>query len=109
MQLQVVYNRAEVINRTVDTVRHNLFEGALLVATVAFLLLGNWRAALIVTLSIPLAVFCALIGMIGLGIAGNLMSLGAIDFGIIIDGPVVIVETVLSRIGERQRESGRTL
>ena len=109
MQLQVVYNRAEVINRTVDTVRHNLFEGALLVATVVFLLLGNWRAALIVTLSIPLAFLCALIGMDRLGISGNLMSLGAIDFGMIIDGSVVIVENVLRRISARQQELGRTL
>lgn len=109
MQLQVVYNRAEVINRTVDTVRHNLFEGALLVAAVVFLLLGNWRAALIVTLSIPLAFLCALIGMDRLGISGNLMSLGAIDFGMIIDGSVVIVENVLRRISERQQELGRTL
>jgi heavy metal efflux system protein len=109
MQLQIVYNRAEVINRTVDTVRHNLFEGALLVAAIVFLLLGNWRAALIVTLSIPLAFLCALIGMDRLGISGNLMSLGAIDFGMIIDGSVVIVENVLRRIGERQQELGRTL
>jgi cobalt-zinc-cadmium resistance protein CzcA len=100
LQLQVVYNRAEVIHRTVDTVRHNLLEGALL---------GNWRAALIVTLSIPLAFLCALIGMDRLGISGNLMSLGAIDFGMIIDGSVVIVENVLRRIGERQQELGRTL
>jgi heavy metal efflux system protein len=109
IQLQVVYNRAEVINRTVDTVRHNLFEGALLVAAVVFLLLGNWRAALIVTLSIPLAFLCALIGMDRLGISGNLMSLGAIDFGMIIDGSVVIVENVLRRISARQQELGRTL
>jgi cobalt-zinc-cadmium resistance protein CzcA len=109
MELQVVYNRAEVINRTVDTVRHNLLEGALLVAAVVFLLLGNWRAALIVTLSIPLAFLWALIGMDRLGISGNLMSLGAIDFGMIIDGSVVIVENVLRRISKRQQELGRTL
>jgi cobalt-zinc-cadmium resistance protein CzcA len=109
MELQVVYNRAEVINRTVDTVRHNLLEGALLVAAVVFLLLGNWRAALIVTLSIPLAFLWALIGMDRLGISGNLMSLGAIDFGMIIDGSVVIVENVLRRISKRQHELGRTL
>jgi heavy metal efflux system protein len=107
MQLDVVYNRADVINRTVNTVRHNLFEGAVLVAAILFLVLGNWRAALIVTLAIPLAFLCALIGMDRLGVSGNLMSLGAIDFGLIIDGSVVIVENVLRQMSQRQHELGR--
>ena len=77
----------------------NLFEGAMLVVAMLLLLLGNWRAALIVATAIPLAFLFAITGMTRFGISGNLMSLGAIDFGLIIDGAVVIVENVVRQLG----------
>ena len=91
------------------TVRNNLIEGALLVVIILFALLGNWRAALIVALAIPLSMLFAITGMTRLGVSGNLMSLGAIDFGLIVDGAVVMVENILRRLGEKQRELGRRL
>jgi heavy metal efflux system protein len=104
-----VYDRTELVDRTVKTVRTNLFEGALLVVVLLLLLLGNWRGALVVAMAIPLSFLFALIGMARFGISGNLMSLGAVDFGLIIDGAVVIVENIVRRIAERQHELRRTL
>jgi cobalt-zinc-cadmium resistance protein CzcA len=109
VQVQPQYDRSILINRTIHTVRNNLFEGAILVIAVLFVLLGNWRAALIVTAAIPLSFLFALTGMVKLGVSGNLMSLGAVDFGLIIDGAVVIVENVVRQLGIRQRELGRRL
>src|SRR6266566_2649048 len=86
VEIQIQYDRSQLINRTIHTVRSNLFEGAILVLAVLLLLLGNWRAALIVALAIPLSFLFALMGMERLGISGNLMSLGAIDFGLIVEG-----------------------
>ncbi len=104
-----LYNRADLVDATIRTVEKNLFEGAVLVIAVLFALLGNWRAALIVSLAIPLSFLFAITGMARFGISGNLMSLGAIDFGLIIDGAVVIVENVVRRLGARQHELGRIL
>ncbi|HTG45585.1 MAG TPA: CusA/CzcA family heavy metal efflux RND transporter, partial [Verrucomicrobiae bacterium] len=87
----------------------NLFEGAILVAVVLLVLLGNWRAALIVAAAIPLSFFFALIGMKQFGISGNLMSLGAVDFGLIIDGAVVVVENIVRQLARKQRQLGRPL
>ena len=87
----------------------NLFEGALLVVAVLLFLLGNWRAALIVATAIPLAFLFAITGMTRFGISGNLMSLGAIDFGLIIDGAVVIVENIVRQLGAKQHQLGRRL
>jgi cobalt-zinc-cadmium resistance protein CzcA len=109
VQLQPLYDRSILINKTIHTVRNNLFEGAVLVIAVLFALLGNWRGALIVTMAIPLSFLFALTGMVKLGVSGNLMSLGAVDFGLIIDGAVVIVENVVRQLGIRQRELGRRL
>src|SRR5437762_5144435 len=109
IQLQAQYDRSILINKTIHTVRNNLFEGAVLVIAVLFALLGNWRAALIVTAAIPLSFLFALTGMLRLGVSGNLMSLGAVDFGLIIDGAVVIVENVVRQLGIRQHELGRRL
>ncbi len=109
VQLQPLYDRSILIDKSIHTVRNNLFEGAILVVAILFALLGNWRAALIVTAAIPLSFLFALMGMEKLGISGNLMSLGAVDFGLIIDGAVVIVENVVRRLGIRQRELGRAL
>src|SRR5881296_598724 len=83
--VKTVYNRSELVNHTIATVERNLFEGAILVAVVLFSLIGNWRAALIVASAIPLSMLFALTGMARAGVSGNLMSLGAVDFGLIVD------------------------
>ena len=95
IEIKPLYDRSNLVNRTIRTVEKNLIEGALLVIVVLLLLLGNWRAALIVALAIPLSMLFAVLGMARFGISGNLMSLGAIDFGLIIDGAVVMVENIL--------------
>ncbi len=107
--IRPVYDRSELVDRTVKTVQRNLFEGAILVIAVLLLLLGNWRAAIIVASAIPLAFSFALLGMWKGGVSGNLMSLGAIDFGLIIDGAVVIVENIVRQLGLRQHQLGRPL
>src|SRR5438046_8763850 len=109
VEVRTEYDRSILINKTIHTVRNNLFEGAVLGVGVLFVLLGNWRAALIVTAAIPLSFLFALTGMVKLGVSGNLMSLGAVDFGLIIDGAVVIVENVVRQLGIRQHELGRRL
>ena len=103
------YDRSELVGRTIRTVETNLFEGAILVVVVLLLLLGNWRAALIVASAIPLSFLFALTGMARFGISGNLMSLGAVDFGLIIDGAVVMVENIVRQLGQRQHQLGRLL
>lgn len=107
--LEVVYDRTDLVEQVIDTVRHNLFLGAVLVIAVLFILLGNLRAGLIVAAAIPLAMLFAALGMHYLGIAASLLSLGAIDFGILVDGSVVMSEANLRRITERQLELGRPL
>jgi heavy metal efflux system protein len=109
IEIRIQYDRSELIDRTIGTVKSNLFEGAVLVIVVLFLLLGNWRAALIVAAAIPLSFLFALTGMARFGISANLMSLGAIDFGLIIDGAVVIVENIVRQLGRRQQQLGRML
>ena len=109
VEVHTLYDRSDLVNRTIHTVVTNLAEGALLVVVVLFLLLGNVRGALIVAAAIPLAMLLAMVGMVELRIPGNLMSLGAIDFGLIIDGAVVMVENILRRLGEKQRQLGRAL
>jgi len=103
------YDRTELVDRTIATVVKNLTEGAILVVVVLLLLLGNIRAAIIVSLAIPLSFLFAITGMVQGRISGNLMSLGAIDFGLIIDGAVVMVENTVRRLGLRQHELGRVL
>jgi cobalt-zinc-cadmium resistance protein CzcA len=109
IEITTVYDRKDLVKTTIATVEKNLFEGAILVMVVLLLLLGNWRAALIVSLAIPLSFLFATMGMLATGVSGNLMSLGAVDFGLIIDGAVVMVENIVRRIGVRQHELGRTL
>ncbi|MCO6432533.1 MAG: CusA/CzcA family heavy metal efflux RND transporter, partial [Deltaproteobacteria bacterium] len=104
-----VYDRTNLVNATIKTVKENLFEGAILVITVLFLFLGNFKAALITALVIPLSMLFAVTGMVQSKITGNLMSLGAIDFGLIVDGAVIIVENCIRRLGEEQRKLGRLL
>lgn len=109
VEVITVYDRTELVERTISTVEKNLFEGAILVMAVLFFLLGNWRAALIVSAAIPLSFLFAITGMVQTRISGNLMSLGAVDFGLIIDGAVVMVENIVRRIGLKQHALGRVL
>ncbi len=109
VEIKTVYNRTDIVDSTIKTVRNNLFEGAVLVIAVLIALLGNWRAALIVAAAIPLSMLFAVTGMLQRGVSGNLMSLGAIDFGLIVDGAVVMAENIVRRVGLRQRELGRLL
>lgn len=109
IELRVVYDRSDLVHATIRTVETNLLEGAALVAAILFALLGNWRAAFIVILAIPLAFLFMLTGMAQGRISANLMSLGAIDFGLIVDGAIVVVENILRRLAERQHALGRPL
>ncbi len=106
---KAVYDRTGLVDRTIGTVSKNLIEGALLVVVVLFLLLGNVRASLITAAVIPLAMLFTIIGMVRGGVSGNLMSLGALDFGLIVDGAVIIIENCLRRFGEAQHALGRQL
>ncbi len=103
------YSRADLVDRTIHTVEKNLGEGALLVALVLLLVMGNWRAALIVALVIPLAFLVTVSGMHAIGVSGNLMSLGALDFGLIVDGAIVVVENSLRLMAVRRQEKGEAL
>ena len=106
---EIVYNRSSLVDATIATVEKNLLEGALLVIAVLFLLLGNIRAAIITALVIPVSMLMAAVGMNRLGVSGNLMSLGALDFGLIVDGAVIIVENSVARLAARQHREGRLL
>ena len=103
------YERSTLVNRTIETATHNLVEGGLVVMAVLFLFLFQIRAGLIVSSAIPLAMLMAIIGMRYFGISANLMSLGAIDFGLVVDAAVIIVENCVRRLAERRRELGRSL
>ncbi len=106
---QPLYDRTTLVDKTIGTVQTNLFEGAILVIVVLFTLLGNIRAALITALVIPLSMLFAFTGMAAGRVSGNLMSLGAIDFGLIVDGAVIVVENALRRLGLAQQKQGRLL
>lgn len=95
MTIEVFYDRAELVNRTIGTVATNLAEGALFVALVLFVLLGSIRGGLIVAAAIPFSLLFAFIGMHAAGLSGNLMSLGAVDFGIVVDGSIIVVENAV--------------
>lgn len=108
--IETYYNRTDLVNRTIETVRKNLFEGAVLVIVFLLLMLGNWRAALIVASVIPLSMLLAFTGMVATKTSGNLMSLGAIDFGLIVDGSVVMIENIVRHLAEnKHREDYGTL
>jgi heavy metal efflux system protein len=100
VQVAPYYNRADLMNRVLNTVAHNMVEGAVLVIAVLLLLLGNVRAGIIVAIAIPLSMLAAVIAMYSAGMSGNLMSLGAIDFGLLVDGAVVMIENVVRRRAE---------
>ncbi|MBN9534626.1 MAG: CusA/CzcA family heavy metal efflux RND transporter [Alphaproteobacteria bacterium] len=97
-----VYDRTVLVNKTIATVQKNLIEGAVLVIAVLFLFLGNLRAALLTAMVIPLALFATFTGMVQGGVSGNLMSLGALDFGLIVDGALIVVENCMLRLAEAQ-------
>jgi cobalt-zinc-cadmium resistance protein CzcA len=107
--VKTVYDRTTLVDRTIETVKKNLLEGALFVVAVLFFLLGNLRAAFLTAAIIPLSMLLTITGMVQNRISGNLMSLGALDFGLIVDGAVIIVENCLRRFAEVQRSVGRLL
>jgi cobalt-zinc-cadmium resistance protein CzcA len=104
-----VYNRTVLVDKTIKTVQKNLLEGALLVIVILFLLLGNLRAALLTALVIPIAMLMTISGMVETGVSANLMSMGALDFGLIVDGAVIIVENCLRRLSEASHERSGSL
>lgn len=104
---EAVYDRTVLVDKAIATVSKNLMEGALLVIFVLFLLLGNIRAALITAAVIPLSMLMTVTGMVQTGVSANLMSLGALDFGLIVDGAVIIVENCVRRLAETQQITGR--
>lgn len=109
IKAKTVLNRTKLVDATIHTVQKNLGEGALLVIIVLFLLLGNFRAAVITALVIPITMMLTATGMLKMGISANLMSLGALDFGLIVDGAVIVTENCLRRLAERQHHEGRLL
>lgn len=109
VKLTPVYNRSELVGHAVETVERSLLEGGILVIVILLLLLGNVRGALIVALAIPLSMLFAITLMNRFGVSGNLMSLGAIDFGLIVDGAVVMVEHAVAELSHRRQQLGRTL
>jgi len=109
VKAEVFYDRSLLVDRTITTVARNLAEGAALVILVLLLLLGDLRAGLVVASTIPLAMLFAVLLMRAFGLSGNLMSLGAIDFGLIVDGAVIVVENAVRRLGEAQAKQTRPL
>lgn len=107
--VSTVYDRTVLVNKTIKTVQNNLMEGALLVVVILLLLLGNMRAALITAAVIPLSMMATITGMVEAGVSANLMSLGALDFGLIVDGAVIIVENAIRRLAQSQKINGGVL
>jgi len=109
IELKTVYDRSVLVNATLGTVEHNLFMGASLVVIILLFLLGNVRAAIVTALTIPFALLFTFLVMKPLGISGNLMSLGALDFGVIVDGTVIVLDNCVRYIGELVKKKGRKL
>ncbi|WP_394201670.1 efflux RND transporter permease subunit [Shewanella waksmanii] len=109
IKVEAVYDRTDLVDKAIATVQKNLVEGALLVIAVLFVLLGNVRAALITAAVIPLAMLATMTGMVQAGVSANLMSLGALDFGLIVDGAVIIVENATRRLAQAQGVHGVNL
>lgn len=105
VELTPLYDRTNLVDKAIATVQKNLAEGALLVIVILFLLLGNWRAALVTAAVIPVAMLMTISGMVQSRVSGNLMSLGALDFGLIVDGAVIIVENCLRHLAQYQRKN----
>ena len=109
VRAEPVYDRTVLVDKTIRTVQANLLEGAILVVAVLFLMLGNVRAALLTALVIPLSMLILMTGMVETKVSANLMSLGALDFGLIVDGAVIIVENCILRLAQHQHREGRLL
>src|SRR5574343_624138 len=109
VQAVTVYDRTVLVDKAIDTVKMNLIEGAILVIAILFMFLGNIRAAIITAMVIPLSMLFTFTGMVTYQVSANLMSLGALDFGVIIDGAVVIVENCVRRLAHAQEHQGRSL
>jgi cobalt-zinc-cadmium resistance protein CzcA len=109
VDINPLYDRTKLVDETIRTVATNLIEGALLVIVILFLLLGNWRGALLTAAVIPVSMLMTITGMVESGVSANLMSLGALDFGLIVDGAVIIVENCLRRLGEAHSRVGKEL
>ncbi len=109
VEAKTVYDRTNLVNATIRTVRKNLFEGAVLVIVILFLLLKNFRAALVTSMVIPLSMLITSTGMAANKMSGNLLSLGAIDFGLIVDGAVIMVENFVRRLSEEESKHGRKM
>ncbi len=109
LEVRTVYDRTQLVDKTLATVKKNLIEGALLVIVVLFMLLGNLRAALVTAMVIPLAMLATITGMVENQVSANLMSLGALDFGLIVDGAVIIVENCVRRLAEAQNGRSQAL
>jgi cobalt-zinc-cadmium resistance protein CzcA len=109
IEINPLYDRTRLVDKTIRTVATNLVEGALLVIIILFALLGNWRGAVLTAAVIPAAMLLTITGMVESGLSANLMSLGALDFGLIVDGAVIIVENCLRRLGEARRDSEHDL
>ena len=109
IKVEAVYDRTTLVDKTIATVQKNLLEGALLVIVVLFMLLGNFRAALITAAIIPLSMLATIAGMVKTGVSANLMSLGALDFGLIVDGAVIIVENCIRQLAQAQHTNGGLL
>jgi cobalt-zinc-cadmium resistance protein CzcA len=102
--IEPYYDRTLFVSKVIQTVRNNLLEGGLLVVAVLFLFLGDWRAGFIVASAIPLSMLIAFTGIMQAGLSGNLMSLGAIDFGLLVDGSVVMVDNIVRRLAKAQNQ-----
>ncbi|MDQ3002978.1 MAG: CusA/CzcA family heavy metal efflux RND transporter [Fibrobacterota bacterium] len=109
IQVDLVYDRTDLVKEVIETVRHNLIAGALLVILVLFLIMGNFRAGILVAATIPMAMFFAFLGMYQLSIAASLLSLGAMDFGILVDGSVVMTDMHIKGLAEMRKRLGRQL
>ncbi|MCX6117508.1 MAG: CusA/CzcA family heavy metal efflux RND transporter, partial [Proteobacteria bacterium] len=109
IELDTIYNRTNLVDKTIKTVAKNLVEGALLVVAVLFFFLGNIRAAILTAMVIPLSMFITAFGMVQGKISGNLMSLGALDFGLIVDGAIIIVENCIKHLAEKSHQLNRNL
>lgn len=109
VSIDVYYDRRDLVGRTVHTVAKNLIEASVLVLAILLLTLGNFRAGVVVALAIPLALLGVFVGMNSFGLSANLVSLGAIDFGLVVDGAIIIVENAMSRLTHRREELGRDL
>jgi cobalt-zinc-cadmium resistance protein CzcA len=109
LEAKTVYDRTTLVDAAINTVKKNLLEGAILVIVILFLFLGNIRAAIITALVIPLSMLFTITGMVSNKVSGNLLSLGALDFGLIVDGAVIIVENCVRRLADQQHQLGRLL